>query len=346
MKKTHALPTAIAVSIGIAGILLLLYAWHLPPFNSAQPTTENAYIRGQVTTIAPQLSGYISAVEVTDYQAVKTGDVIARLDDRIYRQKLAQAKAQLASAKAALEVGKQSVSSAEASLRATEASHDAAKSALEIAQTNWDRIETLHTRGVASQSDLDTSHQSLQQAKATETQTAAQIVVQQEALKSARVALAADDADIASANAAVALAEIDLDNTVIRVRQDGHLGAVSARVGQYVSAGTSLVTEIGKDVWIVANFKETAIGDIRLGDDVSFTVDALHGKTFHGKVDSFSPATASEYSLLSGSNATGNFTKIAQRLPIRISIDADQEMADHLTPGLSVVVEVETKSQT
>lgn len=346
MKKTHALPTAIAVSIGIAGILLLLYAWHLPPFNSSQPTTENAYIRGQVTTIAPQLSGYISAVEVTDYQAVKTGDVIARLDDRIYRQKLAQAKAQLASAKAALEVGKQSVSSAEASLRATEASHDAATSALEIAQTNWDRIETLHARGVASQSDLDTSHQSLQQAKATETQTAAQIVVQQEALKSARVALAADDADIASANAAVALAEIDLDNTVIRVRQDGHLGAVSARVGQYVSAGTSLVTEIGKDVWIVANFKETAIGDIRLGDDVSFTVDALHGETFHGKVDSFSPATASEYSLLSGSNATGNFTKIAQRLPIRISIDADQEMADHLAPGLSVVVEVETKSQT
>ena len=102
MKKENLLPTAIAVVIGIAGLLLLLYAWHLPPFQPAEPTTENAYVRGKVTSIAPQVAGYVAAVEVTDFQEVKTGDVIARIDDRIPRQKLAQAEAQLAAARAAM----------------------------------------------------------------------------------------------------------------------------------------------------------------------------------------------------------------------------------------------------
>ncbi|WP_410216900.1 HlyD family secretion protein [Paracoccus sp. (in: a-proteobacteria)] len=344
MTKDRILPTVIALVIGIAGILLLLFAWHLPPFRPAEPTTENAYIRGRVTAVAPQLAGYVSSVEASDFQPVKKGDVIARIDDRIYRQRLAQAEAQLAGAQAALEVGRQTVSSAEATLRANEAGLEAVRSALATRQADWNRVSALRDRGVASASAAEESQLALQQAQAALTQSEAQNDVQREAVSSARVALSAREAEIAGAKAAVELAGIDLDNTVIRVREDGRLGVVSVQVGQYVTPGSALTSEVGADIWIVANFRETSLGGLALGETVYFTVDALPGQTFTGKVEAFSPATASEFSLLAGSNATGNFTKVAQRLPVRIAIDPDQPMSDHLAPGLSVVVTVDTST--
>ncbi|RJL04077.1 HlyD family secretion protein [Paracoccus siganidrum] len=342
MTRQNLLPTIIAAVIGIAGVLLLLFAWHLPPFAPSQPTTENAYIRGNVTTIAPQLSGHVSAVEVADFQSVREGQVIARLDDRIFRQRLAQAEAGLAGARAALEVAQQDVVSAEAGARADEAALRAARSALATARASRDRAAQLRDRGVASQSAADQSETALQQAQAAVTQAQSRLDVQRETINSARVALSARKAEIAGAEAAVQLARIDLDNTAIRAPADGRLGQISVRVGQYVAAGTGLVSHVGSDVWIIANFKETGLHGLREGERVRFTVDALQGRAFTGRVQSFSPATASEYSLLAGNNATGNFTKIAQRLPVRISIDPGQEMAQYLAPGLSVVVEVDT----
>lgn len=344
MKKEALIPTLAALVIGIAGVLLLLYAWHLPPFRASEPTTENAYVRGKVTTVAPQVTGYVSDVAVTDFQPVKAGDVIARIDDRIPRQKLAQAEAQLAAARAALEVANQSVSSAEAVVRANQAGLDSARSALATAQTNWDRARALQDRGVASQSTADQSELALQQAQAAATQAEAQLDVQREAVKSARVALQSREADIASAEAAVELARIELDNTVIHAPADGHLGQISVRVGQYVTPGSALVSHVGSEVWVIANFKETSLTGLRAGEAVRFTVDAMQHRAFTGRVDSFSPATASEYSLLAGTNATGNFTKIAQRLPVRIAIDPGQEMSEYLRPGMSVVVHVDTGS--
>lgn len=340
MKKENLIPTAIALAIGAAGVLLLLYAWHLPPFLATRPTTENAYIRGKVTTIAPQVAGYVAAVEVTDFQAVKAGDVIARIDDRIARQKLAQAEAQLAAARAAMEVATQGVASAEAVLRADRAGAEA----LTLAQTSRNRAQALRTRGVASQSSAEQSELALQQAEAAVTQAEAQLDVQRESVKSARVALQARQADIASAEAAIELAWIELDNTVIHAPENGHLGQVSIRVGQYVTPGSALVSHVGTDVWVIANFKETSLTGLQPGEIVHFTVDAMQHRAFTGRVESFSPATASEYSLLAGTNATGNFTKIAQRLPVRIAIDPGQERADDLRPGMSVIVHVDTGS--
>ncbi|MBK4217434.1 HlyD family secretion protein [Paracoccus caeni] len=344
MKKENILPTAIALVIGLAGVLLLLYAWHLPPFQPSEPTTENAYIRGKVTALAPQVTGYVSAVEVEDFQEVAEGDVIARIDDRIARQKLAQAEAQLAAAQAALEVATQSVASAEAVVRADEAGVSSARSALTTARTSWDRSQALRSRGVASQSSADQSELTLQQAEAGVTQAEAQLDVQREAVKSARVALQSRDADIASAQASVELARIDLENTVIRAPQDGHLGQISVHVGQYVTPGTAMTSLVGNEVWIIANFMETSLKGLRPGEVVHFTVDAMQHRAFTGRVEAFSPATASEYSLLAGSNATGNFTKIAQRLPVRISINPNQEMSNYLRPGMSVIVRVDTDS--
>lgn len=342
MTLSRLLPTVIASVIGIAGVLLLLFAWHLPPFAATEPTTENAYVRGRVTTLAPQLSGYLAEVPAADFQEVRAGDVIARIDDRIYRQKLAQAEAALAAARAGLEIAEQNVRSAEAVARSAEATVSAARSALTTAETDLSRTQTLQSRGVASQSAADQAVLTHQQARAAVTQAEAQLDVQREAVNGARVQISARHSDIASAEAAVELARIDLANTVIHAPQDGRLGQISARVGQYVTAGTALVSHVGPDRWVIANFRETNLHGMRLGQVVRFTVDALAGRGFTGRVESFSPATASEFSLLAGTNATGNFTKIAQRLPVRISIDPGQEMEEYLTPGLSVVVEVDT----
>lgn len=341
MKKFLSLPTLIASAIGIAGVLLLLFAWHLPPFAAAHPSTENAYLRGKVTQIAPQLSGYLSEVDVSDFQTVKQGDLIARIDPSSYRQKLSQAQATLASAKAAVDVAKQSVSSAVASEHSAEAALASAQSTLETAQTDAERMDKLRERGVTSQSSADQTDLALRQAQASVRQAEAQLQVQREATASAKLQIAARNADVESAEAAVELAQIDLSHTEIRAPADGRLGQVSAHVGQYATAGTTLVSHVGTDLWVIANFKETALHGLQAGQPVRFTVDALGGRAFAGHVQGFSPAAASEFSLLSGSNATGNFTKIAQRLPVRISIDEGQD-AQALRPGFSVVVDVDT----
>lgn len=342
MKK-H-LPTIIALAAGALGVLVVLYAWHLPPFTPPLPQTENAYVRGKVTPVAPQLAGYLAAVEVQDFQAVTKGQVIARIDDRQHRQRLAQARAMLAAAEAAMRIGEQSVHSAEASVQSAEAALASAQAGHDMAQQGWDRASALQSRGVTAQSSADQSQLSLRQAEAAVTQAESQIAVARENVNSARVSLQARQADIESAKAAVELAEIDLGNTIIRAPEDGRLGQVAARVGQYVTPGTALVSHVGKDVWIIANFKETQLHGMRVGKLASFTVDALGGQTFTGRIEAFSPATASEFSLLPASNATGNFTKIAQRLPVRIAIDPGQERSEFLTAGMSVVITIDTNS--
>ncbi len=343
MNKKHLIPTLVAVLVGVLGIFIILFAWHLPPFKPSEPETENAYIRGRVTTIAPQLAGYIAEVDVNDFETVTKGQVIARIDDRQFSQKLAQAEAALAEAEAALKIGEQNILTAEAGVKSAEAALSAAAATRATANQDWDRARQLKSRGVTAQSSADQSELSLRQAEAAVTQAESQIAVSQESVNGARVSLAAKQADIEAAKAAVELAQIDLDNTTIHAPADGRLGQVSARVGQYVTAGTALVSHVGKEVWVIANFKETELHGMRVGNPVRLTVDAMQGRSFTGRVESFSPATASEFSLLSGTNATGNFTKIAQRLPVRISIDEGQEMHQFLTPGLSVVAHVNTK---
>ncbi|WP_374633650.1 HlyD family secretion protein [Paracoccus sp. (in: a-proteobacteria)] len=344
MTRNHVIPTLIALVAGLAGLLIVLFAWHLPPFQSASPQTENAYIRGKVTNIAPQLSDYVVAVEVQDFQPVTRGQVIARLDDRQYRQRLAQAQAAEAGAEAALKIQDQSVRSAQAGLQSAKAARRSAKAALATAQSNWDRASALQSRGVTAQSAADQAELALRQAEAALTQAESAIAVARENVNGAQVGLAAKRAEIASARAAVELAQIDLSNTVIRAPADGRLGQISVRLGQYVTAGTALVSLVGHEIWVIANFRETQLHGLNVGDHASFTVDAMQDRRFTGRVESFSPAAASEFSLLSASNATGNFTKVAQRLPVRIRIDPGQAQSEYLEPGLSVVVTVDQAS--
>ncbi len=338
----RSLSTYIALAIGLAGVALVLYAWRLPPFASAIETTENAYVRGQVTVIAPQLAGYVAEVPVQDFATVKQGDLLLRIDDRIFAQKLEQARAGLAAQRAGLANSDQARATAEARLRAAVANVASAEAALRTAEANWGRIEPLRERGVVNQTSTDQSQQALDQARASLTANNAAAEVARQDIQTAIVNRQSLIAAVEGAEAAVHLAEIDLINTRILAPQDGRLGEVSARLGQYVSAGTQLMALVPAQVWVIANFKETQLSGMRVGQPVSFTVDALRHAKLSGHIERFSPAAGSEFSVIRPDNATGNFIKIAQRVPVRIAIDPGQPLAERLTPGMSVVVSVDT----
>lgn len=336
--------TYIALAIGLAGLAVILYAWRLPPFASAVETTENAYVRGQVTVIAPQLAGYVAEVRVQDFATVKRGDLLLRIDDRIYVQKLEQARASLAAQQAALANSEQARAASEARLRASQANVASAEAARRTAEANWGRIEPLRERGVVSQTSTDQSQQALDQARASLAAANAAVDVARQDVQTAIVNRQSLEAAAEGAEAAVHLGEIDLQNTRITAPQDGRLGEVSARLGQYVSAGTQLMALVPAQTWVIANFKETQLPGMRVGQPVDFTVDALHHATLTGRITRFSPAAGSEFSIIRAENATGNFIKIAQRVPVRIAIDPGQPLAERLAPGMSVVVSVDTSA--
>lgn len=330
--------TALALVLGVTGIDAVLYAWQLPPFASDVQTTDNAYVRGYVTLISPQLAGYVTEVSVKDYETVKVGAVLARLDDRIFRQKVEQANATLASQKAALANSEQQENAAKARIGASEAALDSATYAKRRAEENWNRIEELSNKGIATQSDREQSRTTLDQAEASIAQAQANLEVSRQDLQTIIVGRDSLRAAVAGAEASVELARIDLSNTVITAPRDGAVGEVGVKLGQYVAAGTQLMAVVPHDTWVIANFKETQLAYIQPGQKVEVSVDALKHATLTGHVERFSPAAGSEFSVIKPDNATGNFTKIAQRVPVRISIDQGQDMAKRLAPGLSVVV--------
>ena len=189
-----------------------------------------------------------------------------------------------------------------------------------------------------AESDREQGRTTLDQAEAAVTQAKAQLEVSKQDLQAIIVGRDSLKAAVAGARAAVELAEIDLANTRITAPRDGVVGEVGVKLGQYVSAGSQLMAVVPQGTWIIANFKETQLSRIHSGQPVTFTVDALDDIELHGHVERFSPAAGSEFSIIKPDNATGNFTKVAQRVPVRISIDEGQEQAKYLTPGLSVVV--------
>ena len=329
--------------VALIGVLIVLYAWNLPPFHSAVQSTENATVRGQVTIISPQLSGYIVEVNVQDFQAVRQGQLLMRIDDRIYNQRLEQARAQLASQRAALSNFAQSQGTARATISQNQAAvHNAAAQALR-ANADLRRVEELAADGSLSARERDAARATRAQTVAATEQARAALEISRQNLRSVDVNRAALEAAVANAEAAVKLAEIDLANTRILAPRDGQLGQVSVRLGAFVNAGTQLTALVPQTMWVVANMKETQMADVRLGQPVVFTVDALNHAKLRGHVEEIAPATGSEFSVIQPDNATGNFVKIAQRIPVRIAIEPNQPLAQRLRPGMSVVPSIDTR---
>ncbi len=329
-------------AIAIVGVLIVLYAWQLPPFSSAIESTENALVRGQVTIIGPQLSGYVFEVPVQDFQHVKTGDLLVRLDDRIYQQRLDQSLAQLAVQKASLANNLQQRNSAEATIKLRQAALADSQAQARKSAADLSRNEALIADGSVSRRELDVTRAANAQTVAAVAQAQAQLEIARQDLQTVIVNRGSLEAAVANAEAAVQLARIDLSNTRVLAPRDGQLGQIGVRLGAYVNSGAQLMALVPDLLWVIANMKETQMDNVRLGQPVSFTVDALNHRKFTGKVQLISPATGSEFALLQADNATGNFVKIAQRVPVRITVDPDQPGLERLRPGLSVVVSIDT----
>lgn len=336
--------TYVAILAAIAGVLLVLYAWALPPFETTVERTDNAYVRGNVTILSPQVSGYVAEVPVTDYARVKKGDIIVRIDDRSYAHKVEQAKATLASKNAALAASEQQEATGRAQISLAEAGVASAKAADDLARANLKRGEALDAKGFATQSDVDVARNAVSQADAAMREAQANLEVSRQGLAQTLVGRLSLQADVDQAEAALRLAGIDLENTRITAPEDGTLGTVGTSFGAYVTAGTQLTSLVPDRKWVIANFKETQVAAIQAGQPARFSVDALDHAELTGHITRFSPAAGSEFAVIKADNASGNFTKVAQRIPLRIEIDEGQELAARLTPGMSVIVSVDTAS--
>ena len=341
-RRVRWLSTLIFASVAIVGVLIVLYAWQLPPFSSKIESTENALVRGQVTIIGPQLAGYVYEVPVQDFQFVKAGQLLVRLDDRIYKQRLEQALAQVAVQQAALANNRQQRRSAEATIVQRQAALADSEAQARKGSADLRRNENLITDGSVSRRELDVTRAASAQALAAVAQAKAAVEIAREDLQSVIVNRQSLEAAVTNAQAAVELARIDLDNTRVLAPRDGQLGQIGVRLGAYVNSGAQLMALVPDTLWVIANMKETQMAHMRIGQPVTFTVDALDHLRLAGHVQRISPATGSEFSLLQADNATGNFVKIAQRIPVRITVDPDQPSAQRLRPGMSVVVSVDT----
>jgi multidrug resistance efflux pump len=336
---------AAVLVLAVAVVLVVLAAWQLPPFARGMQRTDNAYVRGRTTVIAAQVSGYVVAVEVKDFARVASGQVLARVDDRPYRARVEQARANLHGAQASLANYAQSRASRSASIESQAAAIENADAQLERARSDIGRVDDLVSDGSISVRERDQTLAALRQAEAQlrEAVQAKTIAVQD--LRSVEVGRLNLVAQVEAARAQLDAALIDLEHTVIRALEGGQLGEVTVRLGQYVTNGTQLMPLVPPDLWVIANYKEAQTAHLDVGQRASFTVDALDGARFTGRVEWTAPATGSEFSVLKPDNATGNFVKVPQRIGIRIAIDPGQPMQALLRPGMSVEAIVDTRGK-
>ncbi|MBL0968611.1 MAG: HlyD family secretion protein [Brevundimonas sp.] len=305
--------------------------------------TENAFVQADTTEVSPQIDGYVVEVLVRDNQRVEAGQVLIRLDDADARAALAQAEANLA----ALQAGVQNVDARAEQEQAVIASRAAAvtqaEAQAELARQQVARYGRLAEQGWVSQQRIETEQAGVRTAQASVAEARAALVAEQRAAGVLGSTRSQSVASVQQAQAVVDQARIALDRTVIRAPVAGVVGARGVRVGQYVRPGGQILSIVPLgDTYVVANFKETQMDRLRLGQTVEISADAFPGQHLTGHIDSFAPATGSEFALIPVENATGNFTKITQRVPVRIRVDRASGAA--LRPGLSVEVKVDLKS--
>ena len=335
---------ALALAL-LAGTATAVYYGHDYWINGRYlETTDDAYVKADSTIIAPKVSGYIAQVLVGDNEKVRAGHVLARIDDRDFKAALGQARADVAAAEASVRNLDAQLELQQPVIEQSTADVTAAGANLQFAQEERARYDDLMKSGSgtiqrAQQTDaaLRASNAQLQHAKSG-------LVAAQRKVDVLTTQRAQATAQLEHARAVADQAELNLSYTEITAPVDGTVGARSLRVGQYVQAGTQLMAVVPLDaVYVVANFKETQLTHVRAGQPVELIVDSFRKQTLHGHVDSLSPASGLEFALLPPDNATGNFTKIVQRVPVKIVLD-DHSLTGLLRPGMSAVPTVDTKA--
>jgi membrane fusion protein (multidrug efflux system) len=328
----------IGLSLCLTSVAVVAAGWTYA--NSGETSTDNAYIRGDVTSLAPKVSGYVTAVEVQDNQTVQAGDVLFRIDDRDYRARLAQAVANVEAARARLTNADAEIQLQHALIRQAEAQRLASVAELNLARKSSDRRRELIRTSAVSQAQVDESDAALSKAEAAVSAAAATVEAQGQRIAVLASQRAAAVAAVEQAQAARELAQIDLDNTVVQAPVDGVIGNRQVRKGRLVAPGTPLLDIVPvRDVWVVANFKETQVEHIRPGQRARIKVDGYPDLTLAGVVDSFAPGSGSAFSMLPTDNATGNFVRVVQRVPVKIRF-AYNPLPGRIVPGLSARVDI------
>ncbi len=308
-------------------------------------STDDAYIEGDIASISPKVSGYVAVVNAVANQTVKAGDPLVTLDDGDYRLAREQAEAQIATQKLALGRIDAQIEGARASLAQADAQKTAYQAALSGAEVAEKRAKELNAKAVGTTASLDSATVALDQAKANLVGADANIVAAKAAITVLEAQRAEAESQIRTLELARDKAGRDLGFTVLKAPYDGVVGNISVQVGDLVSAGQRLAALVPvKDLYVEANFKETQIAHLVPGSKVHLHVDAYEDDDILGTVDSIAPASGSVFSLLPAENATGNFTKVTQRVPVRIAIPREALDTGKLRAGLSVVVDVDSRT--
>ena len=336
MKRT------VGLVLCLGAVVTVVAGW--ASVRSSGETTDNAYIRGDVTSLAPKVAGYVTALEVEDNQTVRAGDVLFQIDDRDYRARLAQAVANVEAAEAALADVDAGIQLQYALIRQAEAQRSSAVAELNRARKASDRGHKLFRSNAVGQEEVDERDAARLSAEAHVSAASATLDAEQQRIAVLATKREAAVAALAHARASRDLAQNDLDDTVVRAPVDGVIGNRQVRIGRLVAPGAPLLDIVPvNDVWLVANFKETQVEHIRLGQRVRITVDGYPNETLEGVVDSFAPGSGSAFSMLPADNATGNFVRVVQRVPVKIRF-AGKPLPGRLVPGLSARVEIDLGS--
>lgn len=344
MIKTSPVRLSWLVAAVVVVLLIVIAFWMLS--SGSAPETDDAFVSADSTLVAPRISGTIADVYVQDNQSVKAGDVLAKIDDRDYRNAVLTAQASLETANAQMLSLTAQLAKQQQTILQAQAMVNADSASIAYARQSADRYKRLLQNGSGTADARDESDANLRSKLASQQSDMAAAQAAEKQIDVLKAEQAQAKAAIDSAATALAQAKLNLSYTEITAPVDGVVGQRSLRIGGYVSAGTRVLAVVPlHDAYIVANYLETQLGDVQQNQPVDIKIDALPGVTLKGKVDSISPATGVTFSPISPDNATGNYTKVVQRLAVKIVLDKDQADAKRLKVGMSVIPTIETASR-
>jgi membrane fusion protein (multidrug efflux system) len=358
------------VTLAVAALIFFVIKdnWTSWQGGSAEQRTDDAYLRADMTPLSTRISGTVRRVDVNDYEAVKPGQILVQLDDEDYRATLGEAqaalegaKAQLADNQAAKLVEDAKIQNSQALVNQASSAVDSAKAAVASAQADVLRTNQERTRQEALLTSKATTRQQLESAVGDADRFSGMLASRQADLDRAAASLASSrslleaerrqrqaldihdgefKAQIQAKQAAIVVAHVNLSYTQIAAPTAGSVGERHVLEGQLVAPGVQIIDLVKGDVWVLANYKETQLTNIRKGDAADITIDTFPGVTLHGKVEEIAPASGSQFALLPPDNATGNYTKVVQRIPVKILLDPGHPLKDRLRPGFSAIVTV------
>ncbi|MGJ5151938.1 HlyD family secretion protein [Bradyrhizobium sp. HKCCYLR1023] len=333
----------LAVIAALAFVALATTRWNAWTGNATSQSTNDAYVRADLTQLSSRVAGEVTKVAVSDFQQVKAGDLLVQIDPADYEAQVSQAEANVEAAQAGLDNLSNQVELQYATIAQAEAQQVSAGAAEVQARQEEERQQSLSQSEAGTKQRLEQATAAYAKAQADVRASRAVIAAQRHQLEVLTGTKKQRGADLAGAKAALAAARLKLGYTRITAPFDGVVGQRQVQVGDYVNIGSSLIAVVPlPHVFVIANYKETQLTHVAPGQPVEITVDSFPGQRLHGRVERIAPASGSQFALLPPDNATGNFTKVVQRIPVRIALDGDQPLLARLLPGMSVVTHIRT----